>query len=182
MNTVQEHTLTDVAEMRRAFDESFSHAPALAAVEQEDFLGIQVAGAHYALRLLETARLCARPRILPLPAPHPEFLGLAGLQGELVPIYSLAALLGHGSEPEEARWVVLCSKTERLGLAFGGLDGYLRAPRTEVCALGAAERAAEFVQEALHSEGRVRPIVRVSAIVAALHQRLASGAGSGGVV
>lgn len=182
MNTVQEHTLTDVAEMRRAFDDSFAHPPAVSAVEQEDFLGIRVAGTSYALRLLETTSLGARLRILPLPSSYPEFLGLAGLQGELLPIYSLAGLLGHGPEPEEARWVAFCGRTERLGLAFGGLDGYLRVPRSEVCTLGATERAAEFVQEAVQVGASVRPIVRVSALFTALRQRLAKSAGSGGEI
>ena len=174
MSELQTNNLSDVAALRQAFDESFAQPPAADAVPTEDFLGIRVAGSPYALRLLEAVSVSARCHILALPSEQPDFLGLAGLKGELLPIYSLASLLGHGREPAEERWLVVCGAEQRIGLAFAALEGFLRVPRSEVFGLGAPERTQVHVQEALRFGAGVRHIVRVSSIVSSIGKRSAA--------
>jgi purine-binding chemotaxis protein CheW len=171
---LQPNNLSDVAALRQAFDESFAQPPAAHAAAAEDFLGIRVAGSPYALRLLEAASVGARCHILALPSEQPDFLGLAGLKGELLPIYSLASLLGHGREEGEERWLVVCGAEQRLGLVFSALEGFLRVPRSEVYGLGVPEQTQDHVQEVLRFGTGVRPIVRVASIISSIGRRIAA--------
>ncbi|MBL8795486.1 MAG: chemotaxis protein CheW [Planctomycetia bacterium] len=163
--------------LRQEFDAAFAEAPR-ASVDAafEDFLGIRVAGQPYALRALEIIRWSAHCTLLPLPASQPDFLGLAGWQGELLPVYSLAALLGHGREAGEGRWLAVCGREQRLGLAIAGFDGFLRVARGAVFGLGAPERRHDHVQEALRFADGIRHVVRVSSMIAAIGQQLAAAA------
>jgi len=174
VSELQPSNFRDVAALRQAFDESFAQPPAAHAAAFEDFLGIRVAGNPYALRLLEAAQVAAHGQVLELPSEQPEFLGLAGLKGELLPIYSLAALLGHGRETGEGRWLAVCGTEGRIGLAFANLEGFLRVPRSEVFGLGVPQRTHDHVQEALRCAAGVRPIVRVASIVSSIGKRIAA--------
>jgi len=98
MSTAGSELLGKVAEMRRQFDESFArprphHLPA-----GESMLAIVVRGEPFAVRLAETAGLAAlEGKILPVPSEAKELLGLIGHRGTVVPVFSLAALLGYSS-------------------------------------------------------------------------------------
>ena len=86
-----------VETLRQAFDRGFASPPADASQAFEDVLTIRLGDAPFALRLSEAAGLYADRRIVPFPSPVPEFLGLAGLRGQLVPVYHLGVILGQGA-------------------------------------------------------------------------------------
>ena len=71
-------------------------------------------GAPFAFRLAEIAGVAVDRKLTSLPSPVPELLGLAGLRGRLVPVYSLTALLGGTPEGTAGRWLVLdCGRSRR---------------------------------------------------------------------
>ena len=88
-------TASKVAEIRNAFDHSYAIPPASQVGEQiENLLAVRVAGDPYALRVGEISSLTNSRKTVALPSPVSELLGVAGIRGGFVPVYSLAALLG----------------------------------------------------------------------------------------
>ena len=115
-----------VAELRRAFDESFAVAPPERVTSWEDLLSVRIGGDPYALRVRDISGFMASGRIVPLPSRLPELLGMAGVKGALVPVFSLEALLGYVRPVEAPRWLALTGKVETVALAFGEFEGHLR--------------------------------------------------------
>jgi purine-binding chemotaxis protein CheW len=161
------------AELRRAFDQTFAEPPRSAALAGEGFLAVQVAGNAYALRLGEVAGLFKDRRVIPLPDAPPGMLGIGGFRGKVVPVYDLAALLGHGPARGFPRWLVLASAGEPVGLAFDAFEGLLSAQAEEGARARGDVRA--HVSEALRAGGGVRPIVDVSSLVESVKRRARDG-------
>ena len=126
------------ASLRRLFDESFAHAPGVRAEAAERILRLRIGGDGFAFRLAEVAGFSAARKIVPLPSAVPGALGLTGVRGALVPVYSLAVLLGRAADEEAPRWFVLASAPEPVALAFARFDGYAEVARDELHALGGA--------------------------------------------
>lgn len=112
-----------VEELRRLFDASFAELPDPREVQVEHWLGVGVDGLQAALRLDAISGLYADRVVTPVPTPLPELLGVVGLRGELVPVYSLAALLERGAVQGTPRWFVVA---RGVALAFDRFDGYTR--------------------------------------------------------
>ena len=168
-------------ELRRAFDASFAQPARGRVADVERLLLLQLGGDGYAFRLAEIGGLTAARKIVPIASTIPEVLGLAGVRGNLVPVYSLSALLGYGTETEPPRWFVGCRDAEPIAFGFATLDGYAElamsavhatnAPRTHVQALvrtkeGAKEKAKEEDRE------RTMAVLDVASLVAAIQQRV----------
>lgn len=166
-------------EMREEFDRSFAVAPHGPAAELEDFLGIRVAGDPYAVRIAEVASLDARRQVVPLPAADAALLGLAGVRGKLVPVYSLAALLGYANTTEAGRWLLVAGRDESIGLAFDELEGYLRTPRSDVLTVDAHEKLREHIQETLRSASGTRHIICLSSLISAIKTRAEAPSNTG---
>jgi len=168
------HTLDD---LRRAFDQAFAvPPPPLAALES--LLVIAVDGASFALPIGELASLEARRKIVALPLDAPAFLGLAGIQGRLVPVYSLASLLGYTGQGADAGcWLAVCGAGDPVGLAFTGLTGYVRVACSEVSALSEAERGRGHVQGVLRLAAEMCYVLSVPSLLAEINRR-ASGPGA----
>jgi len=146
--------------------------------------------------------LLARQRIVPVPSPLPEMLGIIGRRGGIVPVYNLRAFLAAGggaaaaasAAPERTAWVLLASAdvtpaagggaatapdgpraVERslVGLAFDTFDGTLRvAPADVTPAAGGAARA--HVAEVVRAAGALRGVVSLRSIVQVVRQRAAA--------
>jgi purine-binding chemotaxis protein CheW len=149
-------------EMRTAFDCSFAQAHETCELAQQDFLAIRVAADPYAIRLADIAGLYVDRRITRLPSTDPAFIGIAGLRGALVPVYDLAALLGHPSG-ESCRWLLLIGGTS-LGLSFEKFEGHLRGPAAAVSTQVGERRTDGMTQELLHLGDAQRPLIQVSAL------------------
>ena len=112
-----------VAELRRLFDESFAAPPQRHDAALEQMLAITLQGERYAIRVSEISGLALpKGKVLPVPSSVPELLGLTGVRGTVVPVFSLALLLGLGqsasasaedTELGEPRWLVF-SRTSAL--------------------------------------------------------------------
>lgn len=163
--------IQNVAEMRRAFDQVFA-APALPpADDREAFLAIRVAGRPFVLRVAELRRLEPSRKIVSLPGGTATLLGLAGIQGRLTPVYSLAEILELGASIGESCWIAVCGQEpELLGLSFEEFERYLQVPRTALV-LGAAEAGLALPQAVREAE-TVRPILHLPAILAQIRQRV----------
>jgi chemotaxis signal transduction protein len=110
-----------LAELRRAFDDSFAQPPPPAPGPGDwvEFLLIQAGEQPYALRIGELSGLESDRKIVPLPAAPgstaPWLLGLCAVRGQLAPVFDLAAILGlppplpggPGARKESPRWMVL---------------------------------------------------------------------------
>ncbi|MEU4237043.1 chemotaxis protein CheW [Actinoplanes sp. NPDC026619] len=158
-----------ITELRTDFDRSFAAPMGSHDVEHVELLAVQAAGRPYALRLGQTAGLHPDRPVTPLPGPLPALLGLAGFAGTVVPIYDLAALLGHPIA-ERPRWLVLATGAPPLGLAFHELDGHVRVPAEAIIAEAAAEGRRGVLRGMVTLDGATRPIIDVPTARAAVHE------------
>lgn len=132
--------MTDqAAALRRAFDETFSLPPRQEAKGGLDVLLARIGSQVYGVRRTDISGLVVDRKVVAVPSRCPEFLGLAGLKGALVPVYDLAALLGQKST-ERPRWLLLTAPPDRVALAFEQLvgtqrSGALSCPILEIAAV-----------------------------------------------
>lgn len=168
MNTVQHGLAKSVEALRREFDESFASAARVSDTGLEQFVAIRSAGERLALRVSDLARLEARREIVPLPVKNPNLLGIAGIQGRLVPVYCLALFLGFEREAADWRWIAVCGDADPFGLAFEELDACFLVPPTNVLDLRGEQPARQHVQHAVRFESVVRNVVQIRSIQATL--------------
>src|SRR4051794_8756311 len=120
-------TETRAAQMRRDFDAAFARAAAPAAAETEAFLAIRIGAEPYALRVNELVNLTECGKVVPLRSSSTALLGLTGVKGAILPVYSLAALLNLPRPGEALRWLALCGKRDRVALGFSEFEHYFAA-------------------------------------------------------
>jgi purine-binding chemotaxis protein CheW len=157
--------------LRTAFDAAFALPARAPARDGVPLLALRVAGEPVAVRVLETCGLMPARRIVPVPARRAELLGLSGIRGAAVPIYSLARLLGRGDDGEP-RWIVLAaaSGAERVGLAVATFERHLVAAAQDLRpASDPAGRA--HAPELLHAGGGAWPVLSVPSLVRAITSR-----------
>jgi chemotaxis signal transduction protein len=157
------------AKLRSAFDVTFSEAPIELTVASEDCLFVRIGNDPFAIRLAETAGLYADRKVVPIPSPVPDLLGVAALRGQLTPIYDLAALLGYrvcGSP----RWFVLAREPKAIGLAFEAFEAHARIPQTSYTSVG-TESTREHVRGAVQVGPFFRPIIHISSVIQTIAKR-----------
>ncbi|GAA4938210.1 chemotaxis protein CheW [Actinoplanes utahensis] len=116
-----------VARLREDFDRSFAEPARVSGGESIELLAVRAGGRPYALKLTQAAGVHPDRPVTALPTTVRPLLGVAGFAGIVVPVYDLAALLGHPI-PDRPRWLLLTAGTPPLALAFHGLDRHLRVP------------------------------------------------------
>lgn len=154
----------NVADLRQAFDQAFAIAAQPSVSDIDAFLAIRVAGRPFVMRVAELRRLENGRKIVPLPGGPQTLLGLAGIQGRLTPVYSLAGILGLDTPAAARRWIVVCAGEDPLGLAFDEFEGFLQIPRSEIID-GSEGSAGKPAQQAIRGAGAVRAILHVSSLV-----------------
>jgi purine-binding chemotaxis protein CheW len=152
------------AGLREEFDASFAAPPRADREDLVALLAIRVGAEPVALRVLETAGLLPARRIVPVPGRRPELLGVSGLRGAVLPVFSLARLLGRG-DADEPRWMVLAGDGARVGLAFSAFDGHLLVPAGVVAA---AEPGRGHVAGVARLQDGLRAVLSVPSIVRAI--------------
>ena len=163
------------AQLRQAFDRTFALPPALVSPEVEDLLTIRVAGDPYAIRLLDIAEIFTGRIVVSVPAVTPDLLGLAGIHGGIVPVFSLSSILGYVPDPGSPRWMILCGSEEPIALAFSDFEGYLRLPMS---ALHADENFREkredvkYVSQVANTPDGVRAVISIALIMATIRNRI----------
>jgi chemotaxis signal transduction protein len=157
-------------QLRAAFDREFALPPATLAEAADNFLLIRLAGDPYALRVSEITGLISDKKIVPFPSALPEAIGIAGIRGGVVPVYSLAALLGY-TGAEHGRWLASCGETEPLALAFHHFEGYVQIPHAEMYAADAGALPHDHVKDVAKFSGGVTRVVSISSILQTIRQR-----------
>lgn len=160
------------AELRDAFDRARAIPLSTAGVEQvEGLLSIRVAGDPYAIRVSEISGLANDRKVVAFPSSIPELLGVAGMRGGLVSVYSLAALLGYGREAGQARWLVLCGAEESVGLSFSDFEGFFTVPSTQVYAADKRDAARARVKHVLRAADLVCTVVSIPDLLESIKRR-----------
>ncbi len=162
------------AELRAAFDRGFAEPPPPEAEAAADYLGIRIGGVAYAVALSEIGAVFADKRIAPLPSGASELLGIAGVRGDIVPVFSLGALLGQSGGDGKPRWLVLAAGG-RAGFAFDALDGHLRIPLARITPTASPR---SFVEANAVMAGEARPIVRIATLMEHLERRAGQNGGA----
>lgn len=106
-----------VERLRREFDAAFALPHPEPGPPLESFL----VGPEFAIRVAELKGVLAAKELVPIPGRRPELVGLAGVRGVALPVFSLSLLLGRGRE--EPRWILLC---DGLGFAVRSIGEYRR--------------------------------------------------------
>jgi chemotaxis signal transduction protein len=154
------------AELRRRFDDSFA-APAASTTELlEDFLAIRVGSDPYAFRLAEIAGLHVGVKIVPVPSPAAQLLGIVGIRGTMAPVYDLAALLRY-PPATNSRWFVLARGPQPVGFAFEAFESHLKS-RVSLAngkAGDAAMDASGHVRGTVRAAGTARPIINLASVL-----------------
>jgi hypothetical protein len=186
-----------LAALREEFDGSFGQPVRPPDAEHAELLTLRAGGRRYALRLAQTSGLHPDRSVTPLPGPLPALLGLAGFGGTIVPVFDLAALLGHPAPDrppagrpapdrtatgpaapdrpaagraalDRPRWLVLAAGAPPLALGFTELDGHVRVPVTAIVTDGHA--GPDGVRGMVMLPGGTRPLVDVPATRALVHR------------
>ncbi|MEV6849780.1 chemotaxis protein CheW [Actinoplanes sp. NPDC051411] len=169
--TLSGESLLDVGgridRLRGDFDRSFTEPARSHDVEHVELLAVGAGGRPYALRLSQTAGLHPDRPVTPLPGPLPALLGLAGFAGTVVPVYDLAALLGHPGAGRP-RWLVLAAGTPMLALAFHELHGHVRVAADAIVTEATADGGG-CLRGMVTLRGGTQPIVDVPAARALVH-------------
>ena len=155
--------------LRADFDRSFAEPARQHDAEYAELLAVRAGGRPYALRLSQASGVHSDRPVTPLPGPQPALLGVAGFSGAIVPVYDLAALLGH-PVPDRPRWLVLAAGTPPLALAFHDLDGHVRVPATAIIGEPDGNSGRDVLLGMVTLPGDTRPIVDLSSARAVVHQ------------
>jgi chemotaxis signal transduction protein len=156
-----------LGELRTEFDSSFADPVRPHDEDHVELLAIRAGGRPYALRLSQTSGLYPDRPVTALPGPLPSLLGVAGFGGGILPVYDLAALLGHPAG-ERPRWLLLAAGTPPLAFAFGDLDGHVRVAAATILTEG--HQGTGCLRGMVPLPGGTRPIVDVAAARAAVHR------------
>ncbi|HEX3409495.1 MAG TPA: chemotaxis protein CheW [Candidatus Binataceae bacterium] len=162
-------------DLRSAFDRSFEAAPVERDHELVHLLVVRIGAARFALKVNDLAGLARAEKVVPIPSKDPTLLGLAGLKGRIVAVYSLAALIGNAELVKVAeRWLVMCRSEDRLALSFTAAEGTVMVPTSELCPV--APGAPAFAVAALGTGAVQMWLLNVGAMVAAIVARTAAPA------
>lgn len=161
-------TTGTAAMLRRAFDASFAAPISSQSESYEDFLAIRVSAERCGLRLAEIGGLHVDLRIVSVPSPAVQLLGIVGIRGTMAPIYDLAALLGYppASGP---RCIALAKAPETVGFAFDAFDSHLKVPVASL-AQGNSHKGGSgpHFRGAVQVGGSLLPIIHLASILLTL--------------
>jgi chemotaxis signal transduction protein len=158
-----------LAALRADFDRSFTEPARQHDAEYAELLAVRAGGRPYALRLSQASGVHSDRPVTPLPGPQAALLGVAGFSGAIVPVYDLAALLGHPA-PDRPRWLVVAAGAPPLALAFHDLDGHVRVPTSIIVDEAEGGTGRDVLRGMVPLPGGIRPIVDLLSARAVVHQ------------
>lgn len=105
-----------------------------------ELLCFHIAGEAYALETRFTFSVMQRSRPAVLPGIPSPFLGILGVQGEIVPVVDLAAIWGRAASRDETTAAVIMGvDAPEFAIVVDGLDQLVRVPEPELAAAPALE-------------------------------------------
>jgi len=163
----------DFEELKTSFDRTFEQARVELNQELVHLLIVRTGAARFALKVGELAGLARAQTVVPIPTADAGLLGLAGLKGRMVAVYSLAAQVGTPNLSAGAeRWLVLCRSDKGIALAFTVAEGTLMVPSSDLCPVSAG--APPHATDAVGSGASRLWLLNVSSIAAAIVQQTAT--------
>ena len=157
-------SVLSVEVLRDEFDRSFAAPPRPPSKGGQTFLSIQLAGASYALNIMDLGGVLVDQNIIKVPSPDAALLGLGSARGDAVGIFDLAILLGAARPQEAPRWVALSPGHDPVGFAFEELEGYLHV-ESDALAQAAGSPGA-LVRQVICQDGQHRPVIDMQALMA----------------
>ena len=110
-----------VEELRRAFDDCFAQPARGARTAGQRLLLVQAGGQHLALPIGSLRGVERGRTVVTLPGASPSLRGIAGVRGQVVPVYALAELVGASGGAGE--WLAIAAGDAPVALAFDALSG-----------------------------------------------------------
>lgn len=153
--------------LRRAFDESFAHAPLLGLESSVGFIAFRLGGDPYAVRITEVFELLKGRTVVSMPSSRTEFLGLARLRGGIISVYSLGGLLGHTVPSEDPRWLLLSTAAHFVAFAIDDFEGYLGVGPSNILPSPSGAGRAHLTEVARVNQMH-RPIISLRSVLAGL--------------
>jgi chemotaxis signal transduction protein len=160
-------------DLRQAFDAGFAALPAQRGDDIAQFLSLRIAGSAYAVALSEIEGFSAAGLIVGFPSALPELLGLAGLRGELLPVYSLEALLAGQVPGPAARWFFRSKGKDPVAFGFADFERHLDVPRAEILAANQGGQRAQHLGAFVRQAGAVLAVIDVASLVHRIRERVA---------
>jgi len=157
--------------LRQEFDQVFAAPDATPAEDQESLIAVRIGGDRYGLSVREITGVAVAGKLVALPSRSPGLLGLAGIRGAVVPVYSLAVLLGYPKAGESVRWLALCGAREPLALALGNFEGYIRVPKSALYAPDRETR--KHIHQLAQTGGDIRALVSITSLVSEIQSKAA---------
>ena len=154
--------------LAEAFDRSFTVPARVREDEGRSALALRVGGDPYLLLLEGLSGVAKRKRIVPLPGGAPAQLGLSGLRGGLVGVFSMPVLLGYEVALPRLAWLAVTGGPRPVALAFEELEGQVVVPPSSLAAVppGARRHVAGLVR--LDGEPSDRGLLDLGAMLARL--------------
>jgi purine-binding chemotaxis protein CheW len=159
------HISKRAAELRRDFDRGFADPPSVRNEAKQDLLAIRLGARRLAIRLSEIAGLFADKKITPVPGAATSMLGIAGFRGSILPVYDLRSLLDL-STSEAPRWLVVAAAAP-VAFSFEAFEEQIRVP-ADAIKREQTETKNSFTKEFIQTEGILRPIIQLSAVLEAV--------------
>ena len=128
---------TDIAlkfeELKHSFDLTFQQPLVERSQELVHLLIVRIGNARFALKVADLAGLARAQTVVPIPGADAGLLGIAGLKGRMIAVYSLAAMIGSSElSTEQNRWMGLCRCAKEIALAFTAVTATMMVPRAEL--------------------------------------------------
>lgn len=155
---------SDHQKLREEFDRAFTEPERAGRDAGIALLSLRAGDQPVLVRVLEAAGLIPARPIVPVPGRRPELLGVAGVRGAVVPVFSAARLLGRADAGAPA-WLVLAGGAERVALAFEAFDGHLVAAPADLRGLGGA---VPHCAEAVRVGAETRPLLAIPSLLQAV--------------
>jgi chemotaxis signal transduction protein len=170
MNVDHESLASLVLQLKHEFDESFAINAGRQPASGYPLLVVRVGADRLAVPLAEIASVAPCPKLTVVPSRTPELLGIAGLRGELIPVFSLALLTGYPRDPEAPRWLLLCG-AERLGLAFTRVQGQCSVMPDAMSPVASGPPRQRHVSHLVDLEHGWCPVLSIASILRELAER-----------
>jgi chemotaxis signal transduction protein len=156
------------AALRRLFDESFAARAESRPERLEGLLAIRIGSDPYALRLSEIAGLHVGVKIVPVPSPAAQLLGIVGIRGMMAPIYDLAALLRY-PPTANPRWLLLARAPQPVGFALGTFESHLQVPQSSLANSNGEDAGTgvivQHMRGTVRAAGALRPIIHLVSVL-----------------
>lgn len=115
---LQDKSQINFEKIRDEFDSSFSMPVTIEESERVNYLLIKLQDDTFAVKTRDLKRIISAKPIITLPKQAPSMLGISGIEGQGIPIFSLEHLMSY-SKLSKIQWFALCGhQVNTIGFGF----------------------------------------------------------------